>query len=246
MAARRSAHRGRDGIRNDRRRACRGARSPADHDDCVLAFIAAARRLRRGRRAGCSGAVRRVGRRHRMVACPRRPTASRSSSWHPPRVPRRSLLYPAFGIEVLEGATTINVCLFAAYLPTGSYTPRLALSDGTVITLPTRPVDDVSDAFAACVPYALDAVRVELVDGSGLSQEFTTWPLRTSGRPPPARRHCRGRGRASILTVERAGGIEGRTGGARRQARRGVNRHPSAGKGALTRPGRESGLPGSP
>lgn len=55
----------------------------------------------------------------------------------------------------------------AAYLPAGSYTPRLVLSDDTAVALPMRSVDEVSDAFAACVPYVLDAVRVELVDGSG-------------------------------------------------------------------------------
>lgn len=74
---------------------------------------------------------------------------------------------PASGIEVLEAGNNDHCVFVAAYLPAGSYIPRLALSDGTVITLPTRPVDEVSDAFAACVPYALDAVRVELVDGSG-------------------------------------------------------------------------------
>lgn len=74
---------------------------------------------------------------------------------------------PASGIELLEAGNNDHCVFVAAYLPAGSYTPRLVLSDGTVITLPTRPVDEVSDAFAACVPYALDAVRVELVDGSG-------------------------------------------------------------------------------
>jgi len=74
---------------------------------------------------------------------------------------------PTFGVEVLEAGNNDHCVFVAAYLPTGSYAPRLVLSDGTVITLPTRPVDEVSDAFAACVPYALDAVRVELVDGSG-------------------------------------------------------------------------------
>ena len=74
---------------------------------------------------------------------------------------------PASGVEVLEDGNNDHCVFVTAYLPTGSYTPRLALSDGTVISLPTRPVDATSDAFAACVPYALDAVRVELVDGSG-------------------------------------------------------------------------------
>ena len=74
---------------------------------------------------------------------------------------------PASGIEILEAGNNDHCVFVAAYLPTGSYTPRLALSDGTVIALPIRPVDQGTDAFAACVPYALDTVRVELVDGSG-------------------------------------------------------------------------------
>lgn len=74
---------------------------------------------------------------------------------------------PASGIEILEAGNNDHCVFVAAYLPEGSYTPRLVLSDGTVVALAIRPVDDVSDAFAACVPYALDAERVELVDGTG-------------------------------------------------------------------------------
>lgn len=75
--------------------------------------------------------------------------------------------FPEFGIEIYEWGNNDHCVFVAAYLPTGTYTPRLALSDGTVIALPIRPVDEASDVFAACIPYSLDAAQVELVDGSG-------------------------------------------------------------------------------
>lgn len=74
---------------------------------------------------------------------------------------------PAYGVQIHEAGNNDHCVFVAAYLPAGRYKPHLILSDGAFIELPVRPVDDVADAFAACVPYALDGVRVELIDGSG-------------------------------------------------------------------------------
>jgi hypothetical protein len=74
---------------------------------------------------------------------------------------------PTFGVQIRETGNNDHCVFVAAYLPSAAYTPRLILSDGAFIELPVRPVDDLSAAFAVCVPYALDAVRVELIDASG-------------------------------------------------------------------------------
>jgi len=51
--------------------------------------------------------------------------------------------------------------------PSHSSQGRSMAPHGRLPRLPVRPVDEGTAAFAACVPYGLDAVRVELVDGSG-------------------------------------------------------------------------------
>jgi hypothetical protein len=75
--------------------------------------------------------------------------------------------FPEYGVEVAQWGNNDHCVFIGAYMPAGMYRPRLVLSDETTIDLPVASVDAASDAFVACVPYALDARRIDLVDQSG-------------------------------------------------------------------------------
>jgi hypothetical protein len=75
--------------------------------------------------------------------------------------------FPEYGVEVAQWGNNDHCVFVGAYMPAGMYRPRLVLSDETTIDLPVVSVDAASDAFVGCVPYALDARRIDLVDQSG-------------------------------------------------------------------------------
>ncbi len=70
-----------------------------------------------------------------------------------------------------------DLCVFiGGFLPDGDVV-RLVLSDDTSIILPTHQLED-GDWFAACVPYALDAIAVGVgSSGQELVLHQLNWPL---------------------------------------------------------------------
>lgn len=70
--------------------------------------------------------------------------------------------HDADSIEISETGNN-DLCVFVTgIIPNSEAAVRLVLSDGTTIGLPTQPLAN-GQWFSACLPYALDAVAVDVI-----------------------------------------------------------------------------------